>query len=283
MPTRRHKRRFRKHKHKRTLKHRGGATMCETFLMNPYLTEASAGREYNKLPPDHGVGQLHYNGERLPFDKLAIISKFGIMDWYRRQIPGRTEAEWDAITNITEVRILGAFFHRFKIVMERLNVLMLHLDKPSTEFFIDGSTMRSLARAFQKCKETILKDSNEYEEYKTKLQTFLFTVDDKHKALIKSELSNKIHIIESTLNKVQCVLYETMKIGKLPNDFVMDPRIDSYSKMEIIILLDNANYEKRMPDLPFERYEFTIKWMKFVDEFNNSINDKSPVTFNLVL
>ncbi len=262
----------------RSRKQKGGAVNCNEFLKNSNLVQASFGSNYPKLSPNLAVGRLHSVGERETFDRLAATSKFGLMDWYRRKIPGRTEEEWDMLTDIHEVRILGAFFHRFKIVMERLDALRDKLNTPKTFFSDHEQVEKRMLQILGRLHKDKL-NTGEYDDQKTDLLNILFKYDPELTQQKKQELTNKIQIIENTLNIVQCILYEIMRIGKLPEGFVMDPRIEEYARNEIIIL-DRSDYEG-MPDFPENRYEFAVKWLHFVDRFNAQINEENPVTFKI--
>jgi len=82
---------------------------------------ASLGREYknwNTLP-----SKLHENGEMWSFDELVLTSNTGLVEWYCNKF-GYSKDKYEKICNDENIKILGAFYHRFKIALERINEIL---------------------------------------------------------------------------------------------------------------------------------------------------------------
>jgi hypothetical protein len=91
-----------------------------TFFTHEMRT-ASLGAEYTKweiLP-----FQFHEDGETWSFDKLVVTSNTGLVNWYCSKL-NYTNEEYEKICNDENVKILGSFFHRYKIVSEKINEIM---------------------------------------------------------------------------------------------------------------------------------------------------------------
>lgn len=80
---------------------------------------ASLGREYKnwKILPF----KLHENGEMWSFEQLVLASNTGLVEWYCNKF-GYSKEEYEKICNDENIKILGAFYHRFKIALEKINV-----------------------------------------------------------------------------------------------------------------------------------------------------------------
>jgi hypothetical protein len=78
---------------------------------------ASLGREYKKwkIFP----GELHETGETWSLEKLVSASNTGIVEWYCRKLGLPIETYLKLSENLN-VQILGAFYHRMKIISENI-------------------------------------------------------------------------------------------------------------------------------------------------------------------
>lgn len=78
---------------------------------------ASLGKEYKnwKILP----GSLHDYGESWSFEKLILTSNTGIVEWYCNKF-GFSHNTYLYICNDTDIQILGAFYHRMKIILENV-------------------------------------------------------------------------------------------------------------------------------------------------------------------
>jgi hypothetical protein len=102
---------------------------------------ASIGKEYYNwkiLPSD-----FHENGEKWNFEKLVIVSNTGLVDWYCKKFNYNQEIIYK-IVNDTTVKILGAFYHRMKIIIENINLILDFMTGKSIYNFFDLSKITKL-------------------------------------------------------------------------------------------------------------------------------------------
>jgi hypothetical protein len=78
---------------------------------------ASLGKEYKnwKISP----GLLHDLGESWTFEKLILTSNTGIVQWYCNKF-GLSDEQYLHICDNVDIQILGAFYHRMKIILENV-------------------------------------------------------------------------------------------------------------------------------------------------------------------
>ena len=78
---------------------------------------ASLGTEYKnwKILP----GSLHDYGETWSLEQLISTSNTGIVEWYCNKF-GFSRETYLCICNNTDIQILGAFYHRIKIILENV-------------------------------------------------------------------------------------------------------------------------------------------------------------------
>ena len=78
---------------------------------------ASMGTQYKnwKILP----GLLHDFGETWSFDELVLTSNSGIVEWYCNKF-GFPREKYLCICNNIDIQILGAFYHRMKIILENV-------------------------------------------------------------------------------------------------------------------------------------------------------------------
>ena len=76
---------------------------------------ASLGAEYKnwKILPS----SLHESGECWSFEKLVLASNTGIVEWYCNKLC-ITQQKYSLICENVDVQIIGAFYHRMKIILE---------------------------------------------------------------------------------------------------------------------------------------------------------------------
>jgi len=81
---------------------------------------ASLGSEYKnwKILPK----SLHESGETWSWEKLALASNTGIVEWYCKKL-GVSSDEYNRLSENLNVQILGAFYHRMKIALENINLI----------------------------------------------------------------------------------------------------------------------------------------------------------------
>ncbi len=82
---------------------------------------ASLGHEYKnwKILPN----SLHESGETWSWEKLALASNTGILEWYCNKL-GLTSDEYNKLSANLNVQIIGAFYHRMKITLENINLIL---------------------------------------------------------------------------------------------------------------------------------------------------------------
>jgi len=223
-----HNKRNKGNKHKnqrhRSRKQRGGVVNCAEEGFNVDIQAAGEGINY-KVPP---MG-VHEYGVHWSFDKLNEMNMGGMLDWYCRKA-GLNMEECEHVMGMEEVQLLGAFFLRYKVVLEHIEALYHFLinkenDYPKSILFkrdLDGTiesverTLRSLPKMtrkmlgdHRKINYDIVYEMIEYLPGGGRLPSF-GTAD--------------IPIV-ATVDKVQCLLWTIIKHQKLPDGFVLDARI----------------------------------------------------------
>jgi hypothetical protein len=89
----------------------------DTSLFTNEMRLASLGNEYyNWCIKAH---DLHRKGERYKYEKLILISNTGIVEWYCKKF-NITNENYNKIINNDNIRLLGAFYHRLKIIIENI-------------------------------------------------------------------------------------------------------------------------------------------------------------------
>lgn len=83
------------------------------------MRNASFGTEYKewKITP----GLLHDYGETWSYEQLVLTSNTGIIWWYCKKL---FKNNYEKICDDINIQLLGAFFHRTKIILENVNKLL---------------------------------------------------------------------------------------------------------------------------------------------------------------
>ena len=78
---------------------------------------ASLGSEYKnwKISPS----SLHETGELWSFEQMVIASNTGLVEWYCNKF-GYSNDKYLKICDNIDIQILGAFYHRMKIILENV-------------------------------------------------------------------------------------------------------------------------------------------------------------------
>ena len=222
-----------------TQKKKGGALDCTAEGFNANTRMASLGHNY----PNAIVS--HANSEQWPFEKLVDISTRGLVGWYCKKAKLSAE-ECATVTNMPEVQILGAFFHRYKVLIEHIHTARRALRKGwSAILMIPGKKDKIIVRLY---------DSKKVEDLN--LLTDLITIEEyfygtkKYKDFFTVELP-----LESAVEKAQCLLWVIVKNKKLPPGFVMDKRIEIRAKTPIILMKGQTNF---VDDLGSLRMQYAI-------------------------
>ena len=81
---------------------------------------ASLGKEYKnwKILPF----KLHDSGETWSYEQLVLTSNTGLVEWYCNKLD-LTKEDFIKVCNNENVKILGAFYHRMKIILENINLI----------------------------------------------------------------------------------------------------------------------------------------------------------------
>jgi hypothetical protein len=266
----------RKTRKTRPARKRGGGAAntkvnCEAEGFNNSMKQASLGAEY--IRP---VGHIHLDAERWSFDELVEFTLEGRMvDWYIQQLRGSgiafTDEDIAKIKNKPELRILGAFYHRYKVVAERLAVARANLNGGVRHFLIPD-----------RFKE--LKGKNSYKK-------LLNNSTQKLGAPLRKELDKLVSVvqrgnnfgavdlpIEEAIDRAQCILFYIVKHkGNLPPGFLMDPRIEERAHTPIIIMDGKSDLES--PIIP-KKVDSTIAWLLFSKVEGDELKEP-PVTFGV--
>lgn len=116
---------------------------------------ASLGREYKnwKILPS----KLHENGEIMSFEELVLASNTGLVEWYCNKF-GYSKEKYEKICNDENVKILGAFYHRFKILVEKVNEILNFLSGKKIYNFDLNCIDKLLLKNNFETKQTLLYD-----------------------------------------------------------------------------------------------------------------------------
>lgn len=232
-----------------------GGLSCEAEGFNLNIRKASLGSNYPKLKFE--VGAIHADGEKRSFENLVDFSQRGLFDWYARKA-GLTEEDYLEICQIPELNILGAFFHRYKIVSENISLIRRILKKGPKEFFTIASE-KTWASFLENPK---IKSKN---------------LPWKPNAIFLSELDNEkffaIDIpIETIIDKVQCLIWIIIKNKSLPSGFIMNKLIEEKAKTPILINGDTPLAEEH---LPLKKLEKVRNWIQFIIKESNEFSSET--------
>ena len=171
---------------------------------------------------------------------------------------------------------LGAFYHRYKIVLERFGEAIDNLNKGVKGFF--QKDLESGKYGFNG-DMTPYEGTDSYERFSTD-EHFPETIRTSFKVLadmVKDDILSKDFPIQIAIDRTQCVMFLIVKKAAIPKCFVMDKRIASLAKSIVQIgwgrssLVDSSGE----PQL-----QMTVAWLRFIQQKYNQLIDP-PVTFNL--
>lgn len=236
----------------------GGVINCISEGFNEYIREATLGKEYSHSIVDHE------NGEQDSYEHLVKISTDGLVDWYCKQAK-LTEGESTYVKNLEEVKILGAFFHRYKVFLEHIGKYINLLQ--------DGK------------KEELIKI---FEEYIEKISPKYKQKSEEQFKTIKSEIENIIDYylyIEKFIDRVQCLLWTIIKNKKLPDDFIMDNKIKKLAENSIEIVPQGLNFNQCVSYLKKNNLLIGSGFIKFYNLIQKIIEinkfELHDITFNV--
>lgn len=241
--------------------HYGGDLNCDAEGFNKNIREASLGANY------YNALVSHSNSEKWPYEKLVDISTRGLVNWYCKRAKLDTD-QCSNVKNMDDVKILGAFFHRYKVYSE-------HIDR-ARDFL---RNYKKMIFNFDKFLQRIAKgEKNSVNKNDKKLYNDFIFVEPYLKGNKKYEdfLSMDLYI-ESAIDKVQCLLWVIVKKGELPDGFIMDERIKERA-LEPIKLTSQEKFLE--PFYPPEGFSAVAKLIKAVEKDNNELSIP-PLTFGV--
>jgi len=242
--------------HRKTAKSQsGGVIGCgPEDGYTPDIQAANVGVGYTVNP-----GSLHSNGETLSLEELVYFNNGGMLEWYAKKCK-LTQEEYTHIKEIPEVKTLGAFFLRYKIVSENIGKVMSLYSK-----------LKPLP-----AKQKLRIESGESTDL-TKSDIELVDTNNREK-LYELRLN-----IEIAINMTQCMLWHIVKNKGLPADFKMDPRIEALANEPVLL-----NTYSLIPGQPVDnnliqfaamhQYEFISKWIRKTKEVSEML--ATSVTFD---
>ena len=203
------------------------------------------------------TGVIHGDGERWSYDRLKEFSYRGIVKWWSDKL-GHTEEEYKQLEGNETLAILGAFYHRYKIVAEQYNKAHANLQAGLKRFIPSAS-------------------SASYKEQPPKLAPKAKLLVDKLDAYATSEIPIYLPM-EQAIDRAQCIMFYIVKHkGKLPPRFEMDPRIETRAREEVRI-----NDRPGILETSFAiALEPTVKWLDFVKKEYEELGSP-PVTFKVM-
>jgi hypothetical protein len=217
------------------------------------------------------VSIIHHDGETWPYERLVDFSFDGLFDWYARTLGLPKEQLGTLRDTIPELSILGAFFHRFKIVLENLNTMM---------GLLNGG-VQALLPAY-----TTYKGFASFGAIHANLQTgkLVRRFPPHFRALFErvshieslDDFAARQLAIEMAVDRTQCVLFYILKYGSLPPNFRMDERVDTLAKTPI-----DANHGHELSQQPTnEMIQSMLRWMDVYDTLTTTLSTPL-VTFGL--
>ena len=172
--------------------------------------------------------------------------------------------------------VLGAFYHRYKIVIERFLAAMENVSGGVKGFF--KSQLESGMYGYKgdmkpyegtASFETCSTDENFPEEIRTKFKVIA--------EMLKNDIASKDFPIQIALDRSQCLMFLIVKKVKLPKCFEMDPRIVRLAKTIVQIGWGRSSLEEAAGAI---KLDMTVGWLQFIQSKYDELNDP-PVTFNM--
>ena len=242
----------RKQRKSRRRKQRGGNLDCEKEGFTREMREAGFGVGYGIQ-----TGIIHGDGETWTYDRLKDFSYRGMVKWWSDKL-GNSEDDYRQLEVNETLAILGAFYHRYKIVAEQYNKANANLQAGLKRFIPSAS-------------------SASYKEPPARLAPQIKSLLPRLDAYATSEVPIYLHM-EQAIDRAQCIMFYIVKHkGKLPPGFEMDPRIEARAREEIRInkipgILENPTAMAIEP---------TLKWLDFVKKEYEELGSP-PVTFKVM-
>jgi hypothetical protein len=102
---------------------------------------ASLGKEYKNWKII--AKDLHDNGEMWLYDKLIITSNTGLIEWYCNKF-NLTSDEYKIVCDDKNIQLLGAFYHRMKIIIENIYKIFIFFSGKNIYKFFNISCIKKL-------------------------------------------------------------------------------------------------------------------------------------------
>jgi hypothetical protein len=209
----------------------GNGLDCEAEGFNKKIREATVGKEYLDAIVNHE------NGEMTTYDELVDISLRGMIKWYCEQAK-LSDEEYKKIINMDEIKILGAFYHRYKVIIEHYNHtldLMKTLNNKNIDEYLKNIKLNQ---------NNIINNINKFKSYIKDGQNY--------------DILTQIDIpMQTIIEKVQCLLWIIVKYKKLPDNFTMDDRIKNRA-YNIIDLKCGLSYPTRLDNFKTKKFSICI-------------------------
>ena len=256
-----------KRKSKRFFRMKGGELLdCAKEGFDYDMRKAGLGAGYNVY-----TGEIHDDGEEWDYEKLQHFTMNGIVGWWINHLKSTgvtfTDDEIKRIKENDILAILGAFFHRYKIVAERFSQLRRVLNKGVVEILIKQKNYTGL-NSFKKYGNSEDEKTKPAKANMKKIGSFVETFG------LAADLP-----IESAIDKAQCIMFYIIKHkGAVPSGFEMDKRIEERAKTPIKI---NGDWKKnQLTQFGGVKLEAVVKWTDFFEKANKELSSP-PVTFGV--
>ena len=241
--------------------HYGGDLNCDAEGFNKNIREASLGANY------YNALVSHSNSEKWPYEKLVDISTRGLVNWYCKRAKLDTD-QCSNVKNMDDVKILGAFFHRYKVYSEhidRARNFLRNYKKIIFNFNNFNKFLLKIAESNKNSDKKLISDFTFVEPY--------LKGNEKYEDFLSMDL-----YIESAIDKVQCLLWVIVKKGELHDGFIMDERIKERA-LEPIKLTSQEKFLEPFYPLD-EGFSSLAKLIKAVEKDNNELSIP-PLTFGV--
>ena len=260
---------------------------CEAEGFDDKMKQASGGLEYQKR-----ADFIHMNGEQWSYDKLVDFAIDGrIIDWYIKKLKEQgirfTNQDEGRVKSNPTVQLLAAFYHRYKIVAERL-ILARDLFDSGVGALLPFLNKKTKGKnSYNNLIKNKAIKPNLYP-----MEKIMRLADFAAKKIRINEINTEIETwdfpIETAIDRAQCLMFYIVKHkGELPPGFVMDDRIMKRAYNPIVLnwhLLDEG-YMGPYKDIPPEkraemRLDVLIQWLSFLESEAKELG-VPPVTFGV--
>ena len=247
--------------------HYGGALNCDAEGFNKNIREASLGANY------YNALVSHNNSEKWPYEKLVDISTRGLVNWYCKRAKLDTD-QCSNVKNMDDVKILGAFFHRYKVYSEHIGKVQDFLKNYKKEKF---GTLNKILQRLEQSDKNSDKNSDKKLYSDIKMVESYTRPSEKYEDFLSMDLP-----IESAIDKVQCLLWVIVKKGELPDGFVMDKRIKERALEPIkVTMFDYSTFLNNIRAFsPVPAFTAAAKLIKAVKKDNIELSEP-PLTFGV--